>query len=84
MRKFENGVRWYTSGTLTINFPEDDICCGQCQLCYEDNMRRPRCSLDNHLVYSKEHISPFCRLVFDSMVNEPVEQVDKEVMGVKV
>lgn len=83
MRKFDE-VHWFSSGSLTIYFPEDDICCGHCPLCYEDNMKRPRCSFDNHLVYSKEHISPFCRLVFDRDINEPVEKVEDELLGVKV
>lgn len=84
MRRFDSGISYYTSATLTLYFPEDDVCCGQCQLCYEDNLKRPRCSLDNHLVYSKETRSAFCRLVLDANVNEPVEMVDKEVLGVKV
>lgn len=84
MRRFDSGVSWYTQGTLTVNFPEDDVCCGQCPLCYEDNLKRPRCSFTNALVYSKEHISAFCPLIFDSNINEPVQQVDKEVLGVRV
>lgn len=84
MRKFENGINFYTGATLTVYFPEDDVCCGQCRLCYEDNLKRPRCSYDNHLVYSKEHISDFCPLIFNSNINEPVEKVEDEILGVKV
>ena len=84
MRKFDNGVRFYTSGTLTVYFPEDDVCCGQCPLCYKDNLDRPRCSYDNHLVYSKETQSAFCPLIMNSNINEPVEKVDKEILGVRV
>lgn len=31
---FEKGVRYYTTGTLAVHFPEDKICCGYCPLAY--------------------------------------------------
>lgn len=64
MRKFDTGVSYYTTAILSIHFPEDDICCGQCPLCYKDNLDRPRCSYTNQLVYSKETIVEYCPLVF--------------------
>ena len=70
MRKFDNGVSFYTSAQMTIYFPEDDVCCGQCPLCYEDSLKRPRCSFSNQLVYSKEHISAFCPLDFEKEVQK--------------
>lgn len=32
MKDFRNGISYYTQGTVTINFPEDDICCQHCHL----------------------------------------------------
>lgn len=33
MKPFENGVGWYTSATLELHFPQDDVCCAQCPFC---------------------------------------------------
>jgi hypothetical protein len=32
MRTFSKGVSYYTSFTVDISFPEDDICCYRCPL----------------------------------------------------
>lgn len=32
MRDFKGGVKWYTKSTVTIGFPEDDVCCYHCPL----------------------------------------------------
>jgi hypothetical protein len=47
-------------------------------------MKRHRCSWDKHIIYNVERISDFCPLILDGNINEPVEQVDKEVLGVRV
>ena len=32
MKDFSKGVSYYTSGTVDISFPEDDVCCHWCPL----------------------------------------------------
>lgn len=32
MKKFPNGVSYYTKATVDIGFPEDDVCCYRCPL----------------------------------------------------
>lgn len=32
MGRFDKGVSYYTSGTLVVNFPEDDVKCKWCPL----------------------------------------------------
>ena len=32
MKVFKDGVRYYTSGTVDLHFPEDDVCCYRCPL----------------------------------------------------
>lgn len=32
MKDFKNGVSFYTPASVTIMFPEDDICCHHCPL----------------------------------------------------
>ena len=32
MKNFAKGVRYDTHATVTITFPEDDICCARCPL----------------------------------------------------
>lgn len=57
MKKFENGVGWYTHakiGTI-INFPEDNICCQYCQFCRaEKELGRYWCRLTNDMIYCPE------------------------------
>ncbi len=71
MGRFDNGINYYTSAILNIHFPEDDVRCGQCPLCYEDSLHRAKCRLTGELVYSLQSISDFCPLQF--------EEVNKDV-----
>ena len=32
MKDFHNGVSYYTTATVEISFPEDDVCCYRCPL----------------------------------------------------
>lgn len=84
MRRFDSGISYYTWAKLPMPFPEDYVCCEGCRLCYADEMKRHRCSWDKHIIYNVERISDFCPLILDGNINEPVQQVDKEVLGVRV
>lgn len=73
MKKFENGVKFYSMGQANINvaFPEDDICCNWCQFCRaESDLKRFRCRLTNEMIYNPfVGISSKCPLSFESEVN---------------
>ena len=32
MKAFKSGVSYYTTGTIEIHFPEEDVCCWHCPL----------------------------------------------------
>lgn len=32
MKKFENGVRYFTRGMVSVHFPEDDVACVYCPM----------------------------------------------------
>lgn len=84
MRRFDNGISYYTWANLPNPFPEDYVCCAGCRLSYLDEMKRCRCSWDKHIIFNPEEISDFCPLIFNSNINEPVEKVEDEILGVKV
>ena len=69
-KKYDGGVPWYTSGVahIPIHFPTDDIKCGYCQFCRDDNMGRLWCRLTGKMLYSLEIISDDCPIEFE--VNE--------------
>jgi len=67
MKKFRNGVSFYTTGTvnLKIGFPEDEVFCLHCWLCYQDSIGRHMCRLMNREVYfSHSGIHEDCPLEF--------------------
>ncbi len=67
MREFPNGVSYYTKGTyeLTVNFPEDDVCCFRCWMRFKDSGDRQMCRLLNTELYSvKNMIHEDCPLRF--------------------
>ena len=44
MKAYKNGVEYYTTGTIEIHFPEDDVCCMNCPLmAKESGMERMYC-----------------------------------------
>lgn len=65
-KKRENGVAWYTTAktTVTVYFPEGDVCCQWCPWCRsEGDLRRYWCRLTNDMVYLPESgILPSCPL----------------------
>ena len=32
VKNFAKGIKYYTQGTVTVSFPEDDVCCMHCPL----------------------------------------------------
>lgn len=53
MQNKSNGVSYYTAGyaAVTVFFPEDRICCGNCEFCYDDGLHRCWCRLTRKLVF---------------------------------
>lgn len=55
MANFDKGVSFYTQGKaeITVNFPENDICCKWCPHCRsEDSLKRHWCRLTGRMIYS--------------------------------
>lgn len=66
--KFDGGVRYYTIGTATISipFPESDICCQNCRLLTNDyGLKRARCAYTAEVISDPEYgIGNECPLNF--------------------
>lgn len=56
-RKFEEGVTYYTTATVEINFPEDEVVCEYCLLLGTDyGTRRTYCMKTGEIVPEPEHM----------------------------
>lgn len=67
MKNFKDGVQYSTKGTITVCFPEDDLCCHWClMLGLESKMDRFYCKMTGELLKSpKEYIGEHCPIVFE-------------------
>lgn len=69
MKQFKDGVKWYTTGTITteIHFPEDDVCCGWCRYCHsDDSLRRHYCTKLRQMIYNPiDGVLPECPIQFE-------------------
>ena len=67
---FESGVRYYTTGsvTLTVAFPEDQICCRYCPWCRaEKEVGRHWCRLTNEMLYNINFRGDGCPVAVEGM-----------------
>ena len=66
MRSFSRGVSYYTTGTVEIGFPEDDVCCYRCPMMgSEDKTHREYCKrTGEYLPAPKDIIGTFCPITF--------------------
>lgn len=66
MRQFHNGVSFYTTATVEIGFPEDDVCCHWCPfLAHDYKLDREICKKTGEiLVAPRDHIGHYCPLKF--------------------
>lgn len=71
MNSFDNGVPFYTTGTVTIqiHFPGGERKCKWCPFCRRDNDIRLRCQLTNRILYSAETTHEECPIVFEEEAN---------------
>lgn len=71
MKDFSRGVSFYTTGTVGIGFPEDDVCCYWCPLMTTDyGSKRERCSKTGEILLSPKHTIGFqCPIIFESKEN---------------
>ena len=47
-------IEYYTIGKLgydEICFPEDRVCCKNCERAYEDGLKRPKCKVLDRLIF---------------------------------
>lgn len=68
MKDFSRGVSYYTSGTVEIGFPEDDICCRWCPLMgMELKIDRAYCKrTGEYLVSPNFEVGMNCPIVFQN------------------
>ena len=70
-KTFNNGVGFYTEATMTVNFPEDDICCHWCPLLdreFADRDVRYVCKRTGEIVPAPSFmIGHSCPLVFQQV-----------------
>ena len=66
MKNFSKGVSYYTGATVSLVFPEDDLCCYRCPLMgIELKVDREYCKMTGeYLVAPRDLVGSRCPLVF--------------------
>ncbi len=72
MKDFSKGVSYYTTASVTISFPEDDICCYRCPLMgIEIKSDREYCRRTGEYLAAARHIVGMsCPLHFEERETE--------------
>lgn len=72
MKNFSKGVSYYTGATVSLVFPEDDLCCYRCPLMgIELKVDREYCKMTGeYLVSPRDLVGYKCPLVFDQEEEE--------------
>ena len=67
MKSFDKGVSYYTTATVQIGFPEDDVCCHWCPFLASDyKLDRERCNKTGEILIAPKHtIGYYCPLNFE-------------------
>lgn len=67
MKDFESGINFYTTGTVKVHFPENQVICKWCPFCYQENgLNRFKCRMTNSIVYlPAETINGDCPIKFE-------------------
>jgi len=77
MKEFKGGVKWYTKSTVTIGFPEDDVCCYRCPLMgveFTQGHRREHCRrTGEYLPAPLDTIGVYCPLEFEETNNTHIK-----------
>lgn len=61
-------IEYYTIGTVEIAFPEDKVCCLNCELLTSDNLNRPKCRKTGCLIHEPRLISELCPIQFNGEI----------------
>lgn len=61
-------IDYYTLGTVEIAFPQDDVCCLNCELLTSDNLNRPKCRKTNSLIYEPRLLPDNCPIQFNGEI----------------
>ena len=72
MKNFSKGVSYYTGATVSLVFPEDDLCCYRCPLMgIELKVDREYCMMTGeYLVAPRELVGSRCPPVLDQEEEE--------------
>lgn len=72
MKDFRTGVSWYTTGSLPVTFPEDDLCCWHCPLMgMESRSDRHYCRrTGEYLPAPRDILGTCCPIEFDKKEDE--------------
>ena len=67
MKHFPNGVAFYTSGQMQINFPENDCVCRHCICLQNDyNLDRAKCLRTGEIIPAPDYMRGHsCPIVFE-------------------
>ena len=80
MKAFENGIRYYTVGTVEISFPEEQITCRMCPLFNtEYGTRRHYCRRTGEAIPLPDSmIGGMCPIKFNLENEEETKNVDNQ------
>lgn len=60
-KQFENGVKWYTRGFVTISFPEKAVCCRYCPCVKSVSAGvQHQCCLNGNILYNLDNLGERC------------------------
>ena len=57
-------VNYYTIGLVEVAFPEDKLCCMNCEMLTSDNLNRPKCRKSGCLIYEPRLLPENCPINF--------------------
>ena len=63
MKKFPNGVSYYTKATVEIGFPEDQVCCAYCPML--ETYARNQCRRTGEYLMDTRGIGYYCPLILE-------------------
>ena len=77
-------ITYYTIGHLgkmEVGFPEDRVCCRNCERAYPDKLNRVTCDMLRRLIFDPEVLHPDCPIEFTGEVRGTVTDKIKVSKG---
>lgn len=70
-----SGIRYYTSATVAVHFPEDQVRCAYCPLL--ETYARKQCRMTGEYIADDRTIGYNCPLQFEEEENEDISDAER-------